>query len=116
MHNHVLDYLYRIEDKKPDKTAYTDGTAGLTFKEVANVTRSVGSFLAGKGIYRKPVVVFMQKSAMEIASFFGVIAGGCYYVPLDEEMDSVVPEGQGLEESQENVTTADEYSEESEEG
>ena len=28
----------------------------------------------------------MQKSAMEIASFFGVIAGGCYYVPLDEEM------------------------------
>ena len=86
MHNHVLDYLYRIEDKKPDKTAYTDGTAGLTFKEVANVTRSVGSFLAGKGIYRKPVVVFMQKSAMEIASFFGVIAGGCYYVPLDEEM------------------------------
>lgn len=86
MHNHVLDYLYRIEDKKPDKTAYTDGTSGLTFKEVANVTRSVGSFLAGKGIYRKPVVVFMQKSAMEIASFFGVIAGGCYYVPLDEEM------------------------------
>ena len=37
-------------------------------------------------------------------------------VPLDEEMDSVVPEGQGLEESQENVTTDDEYSEESEEG
>ena len=86
MHNHVLDYLYQIEDKKPDKIAYTDGTTGLTFKEVANVTKSVGSLLHAKGIYRKPVVVFMQKSAMEIAAFYGVIAGGCYYVPLDEEM------------------------------
>ena len=86
MHNHVLDYLYNIVDIKQDKIAYTDGTKGLTFREVYNVTQAIGSFLAKSEIYRKPVVVFMQKSAMEIATFFGVIAGGCYYVPLDEEM------------------------------
>ena len=37
-------------------------------------------------------------------------------VPLDEQLDTVVPEGQGVEEPQEDVATAEENTEESEEG
>jgi D-alanine--poly(phosphoribitol) ligase subunit 1 len=84
--NHVLKYLNEIVKKVPDKTAYSDGTVSLTFREVYAQSRSVGSFLYKKGIYKKPVVVFMQRAPREIAAFFGVITGGDFYVPVDEEM------------------------------
>lgn len=88
MQNHVLKYLNQIVRKKPDKLAFSDGTRSLTFREVYRYSRSVGSYLHIKGIYKKPVVVFMHKSPAEVTAFFGVIAGGCFYVPIDEEMPS----------------------------
>ncbi len=88
MQNHVLKYLNQIVRKKPDKLAYSDGTQSLTFREVYRYSRSIGSYLHRKGIYKKPVVVFMHKSPKEVTAFFGVIAGGCFYVPIDEEMPS----------------------------
>ena len=86
MQNNVLNYLNRIVREKPDKLAYSDGDQGLTFRQVYDQSRSVGSFLHDRGIYKKPVVVFMRKSPQEVAAFFGVVAGGCFYVPDDEEM------------------------------
>jgi amino acid adenylation domain-containing protein len=86
MHNHVLNYLNRIVREKPDKVAYSNGTVSLTFQQVYDISRSLGSFCHSKGIYKQPVVIFMQKSPEEIAAFFGVITGGNYYVPIDEEM------------------------------
>ncbi len=86
MQNNVLKYLKCIVAEKPDKLAFSDGTAGLTFQEVYDQSRGVGSYLHQKGIYKKPVVVFMRKAPKEVAAFFGVITGGCFYVPIDEEM------------------------------
>lgn len=86
MQNHVLNYLNAIVREKPDKTAYSDGNYSLTFKEVYQCSRSIGSFLHREGIYKKPIVVFMHKSPKEVAAFFGVVTGGCFYVPIDEEM------------------------------
>lgn len=86
MQNHVLKYLKEIVKAKPDKAAYSDGTNTLTFREVYEQSRSVGSFLHREGIYKRPVVVFMQRAPKEIAAFFGVVAGGDFYVPVDEEM------------------------------
>lgn len=82
----VLSYLYEIAPKKPDKIAFADEEVALTFKDVYDMTRAVGSYLLARGITRRPVVVFMRKSPREIAAFFGVIAAGSFYVPLDEEM------------------------------
>lgn len=86
MHHHVLNYLYDIVEKKPDKTAYSDGAESLSFREVYQQSRGIGSFLSKRGIYKRPIAVFMRKAPKEIAAFFGVIAGGCFYVPIDEEM------------------------------
>lgn len=86
MHNNVLNYLNDIVRVKPDKLAFSDGKNGLTFSEVYRLSRSVGTFLAHEGVYKKPVVVFMRKSPAEVAAFFGVVSGGCFYVPIDEEM------------------------------
>ena len=86
MHNNVLKYLNEIVQKCPDKIAYSDGSFELTFAQVYAQSRAIGSYLAAQGIHRKPVVVFMRKSPKEIATFFGIVSGGCYYVPVDEEM------------------------------
>ena len=88
MQKSVLNYLNQIVREKPDKMAYSDGTEGMTVREVYRYSRSIGSFLHEKGIYKKPIVVFMRKSPQEVTAFFGVIAGGCFYVPIDEEMPS----------------------------
>lgn len=88
MQSNVLEYLDNIVKEKPDKTAYSDGTLSLSFRETWQMSRKLGSFLHRKGIYKKPVVVFMQKSPREVAAFFGVVAGGDFYVPIDEEMPS----------------------------
>ena len=86
MQNHVLDYLDNIVVRQPEKTAFSNGTEALTFAQVYQQSRAVGTFLHDQGVYHKPVVVFMNKHPKEIAAFFGVITAGDFYVPIDEEM------------------------------
>lgn len=86
MQNHILDYLDAVVQKVPDKTAFSNGEEAMTFREIYHQSRAIGSFLANKGLYREPVVVFMGKHPKTITAFFGVIKGGNFYVPLDDEM------------------------------
>ncbi|MBR4084581.1 MAG: amino acid adenylation domain-containing protein [Lachnospiraceae bacterium] len=86
MQNHVLDYLNNIVLKKPDKVAFSNGVDHMTFSEVFDQSNAIGTYLLEKNIYRKPVVVFMNKHPKEVTAFFGVIRGGNFYVPIDEEM------------------------------
>ena len=89
MQNNVLDYMEETVRRVPDKIAFSNGKDSLSFKEVYDQSNSIGSWLHEKGIYKKPVVVFMNKHPKEITAFFGVIRGGCFYVPIDEEMPRV---------------------------
>lgn len=89
MQNNVMDYLNEIVKKCPDKVAYANETDAYTFQEVYDISRSMASYISGKGIYREPVVIFMRKHPREILSFFGVITAGCFYIPIDEEMPAV---------------------------
>lgn len=89
MQTHVLDYLMNAAETVPEKMAYSDGTEELSFREVYEQSRAVGTFLHNSGVYKEPVVIFMDKRPKTIAAFYGVIFGGDYYVPIDVEM----PEG-----------------------
>ena len=86
MQTHILDYLTDAVRYAPDKTAYSDGTDSLTFREVYEQSRSIGTFLCRNQVGREPVVVFMEKHPRTIAAFYGVISAGAYYVPIDVEM------------------------------
>ena len=86
MQNHVLDYLNDIVTKKPEKLAFANDVEGMTFQQVYDQSRAVGTYLYNKGVYHKPVVVFMNKHPKEVTAFFGVITAGDFYVPIDEEM------------------------------
>lgn len=78
--------MRHIVKEKPEKTAFSDGNVSLDFEQVYDISCRIGTFLHEKGVYKRPVVVFMRKSPAEVTAFFGVISGGCFYVPIDEEM------------------------------
>ena len=86
MINNVLNYLDEIVTKVPEKTAFANENEGFTFRQVYDQSRAVGTWLHKQQVYRKPVIVFMNKHPKTIIAFFGVITAGCYYVPIDEEM------------------------------
>lgn len=86
MQNHVLDYLDHTVKRVPDKVAFADDAVSYTFRELDEILCGIGTCLHDKGYYREPVLVFMRKSPKEVAAFFSVINGGCFYVPIDEEM------------------------------
>ena len=82
----ILDYLEEGAALHPRKIAFSNGTDSLSFSQLRRAIDGVGSFLIEKGYKKEPVVVFMEKHPKCVAAFFGVVAGGCYYVPLDDEM------------------------------
>ena len=86
MQTNILEYLERTVLVKPDKIAFANEEMGLTFSEVYNQARAIGTKLNREGYYGKPIVVFMCKHPTTLAAFFGAIYAGCYYVPLDDEM------------------------------
>ena len=45
MQNHVLDYLNNIVVRKPDKLAFANETEGMTFRQVYDQSRAIGTYL-----------------------------------------------------------------------
>ena len=86
MLTNVLEYLEQTVTRLPDKVAFANEEMGLTFGQVYDQARAIGSHLHREGFYKKPVVVFMKKHPKTIVAFLGTIYSGCFYVPLDEEM------------------------------
>ena len=89
MHNHVLKDLKNTVKMFPDKPAFCGENSVLTFKQLDDAIDRIGTFVLSEGIRKSPVVVFMEKSPEEVASFFGIIRAGSYYVPIDAEMPAV---------------------------
>jgi len=82
----ILQYLETTVRVVPDKAAVFDEETALSFRQLYDQARGIGSWLSREGLYRKPVVVFLKRSPRTIAAFLGAVYGGCFYVPLDAEM------------------------------
>ena len=86
MQTNILEYLEATAPRLPDKIAYSDGTDDLTFAELSHHAKALGSALAQRGYYRRPLAVLMKKHPNTVAAFYGCVYAGCFYVPLDIEM------------------------------
>lgn len=86
--NNIIDYLKNSVEQFPDKTAIADEKLGkVTYKELDNISRCIASSIIEKSdCYNNPIIVYMDKSLYEIASFYGVVYSGNYYVPIDISM------------------------------
>ncbi len=83
MRKNLLEYLYDNIDEKRDRVAFSDINGSLTFGKLYDISRRIGTKLSRVGVYREPVAIYMDRCPAMIAAFLGVLAGGCYYVPLD---------------------------------
>ncbi len=88
MQKNILEYLEYTAKRLPDKLAFSTGKEGMSFGEVIDGARAVGSALAEAGLYRESVLIFMDKHPHTVTAFWGVIYAGCFYVCLDEKMPS----------------------------
>ena len=82
----VLQYLESTVVRVPEKVAFAGEESELTFKQLSDQSRAVGSALASRGLYNEPIVVYMPKKPETVAAFFGCVYGGDFYVPIDPEM------------------------------
>ncbi len=85
MQYNILEYLEQSVARVPEKIAFSDEAARLTFSQLSAQAQAVGTALLHDGIYKQPVLVFMKKQAKTIAAFLGALYAGCFYVPLDED-------------------------------
>ncbi|MBR1857001.1 MAG: amino acid adenylation domain-containing protein [Oribacterium sp.] len=86
MIKNVLEYLEASEKTFPGKTAYMDKNGNITFGDLGDRARRLGSFLARKSVKGKPVAVFMEKSVNMILGFLGTVYAGGFYCPIDVTM------------------------------
>lgn len=86
MQKNILEYLEKTAITYKDKLAFSNGKEGLTFGEVYNRSRAIGSFLCDNGYYREPIAVIMDKHPNVLTAFWGSVYAGCFYACIDEKM------------------------------
>lgn len=86
MVKNVLEYLEQTEQKYSRKTAVEDGRTSLTYHQLLECSRKIGSGLAAASVPpQKPAVIFMEKSCLALASMLGAVYAGCFYVCVNPE-------------------------------
>ena len=75
----ILSYLENTARRIPEKTAVIDESRSASWRELLLFSRRVGTALAQRGAFGRPVAVYMEKSIPALCAFFGATyAGGCY--------------------------------------
>ena len=79
----ILEYLERSANRYPDKIAFADKDKEITYQQLVERSKSIGTALANRFSPKSPIPVFMEKGVDTIALFFGIVYAGCFYVMLD---------------------------------
>ena len=79
----VLDYLEQTASVYSDRIAVDDGKTTLTWKELRDNSKKIGTFLLDKSERQKPIVILMEKSTTTLSVMFGAVYAGCFYVMVD---------------------------------
>ena len=80
----ILEYLEESIKQVPDKTAYADECQSLTFREVYDSSRAIGTGLAKRGYFKTPAAILMDSRHIPyIQATLGILYAGCFYAPLD---------------------------------
>lgn len=82
----VAEWLDLSASKYPNKVAFSNGKYEFTFSQLQHYAKAIGSELARRGLFKKPIVIAIDKEPKAIACFLGCAYSGNFYVPLDLEM------------------------------
>lgn len=79
----VLEWLEETSARVPDKVAVRDEGSALTFGQLEERAREVGTWVSGRCAPRTPVALYLEKSSACLAAMMGVVYAGCFYSVLD---------------------------------
>ena len=82
MERSVLEWLEKRAASDPEKTGYSDGERSLSFRELMEKARSVGTYLLKKDPGPGPVAVMTGRSVDYIPLFLGAVYAGHAYAPV----------------------------------
>lgn len=82
----VLPWLDRWAAKKPDAAAFEGEKTCLTWRQLHDTAKRIGTYLARQLPPRVPVALCMDKSPMTVAAMLGVLEAGCFYTIIDVQM------------------------------
>ncbi|MBR2186101.1 MAG: amino acid adenylation domain-containing protein [Lachnospiraceae bacterium] len=82
MERSVLEWLEKRAASDPEKTGYSDGERSLSFRELMEKARSVGTYLLKKDPGPGPVAVMTGRSVDCIPLFLGAVYAGHAYAPV----------------------------------
>lgn len=82
----LTDYLDKTASRYPDKTAFIDPEREISFAGLREEACSIANVLISKDIFRRPVLIFMEKSVSMVSSFLGSAYSGNFYSPVDTKM------------------------------
>lgn len=86
MKANVTYWLDETAKRFPDKTAYADAKKEITFGELRRQARIIACELTEKGLFKKPVAVFLEKGVDVLTSFMGAAYSCNFYSPIDVDM------------------------------
>lgn len=85
----VLEYLENSTNNCSDKIAVIDENGKYTYKELTELSKKIGTRLTSYFEPRNPVPVLMEKGKDTLATFFGAVYAGCFYVLLNPDLPKV---------------------------
>lgn len=86
MKANVTYWLDETARRFPDKTAYADEKKEVTFVQLRAQARAIACELTERGLFKKPVAVFLEKGVAVLVSFMGVAYSCNFYSPIDVDM------------------------------
>ena len=86
MQINVLDYLERASKNFPDRIAYQDELEEVTFSQVAEEAKRIGSLLCRLVDKGQPIIVLVGKHVHVPSLYMGVVYAGCFYIPLSTDL------------------------------
>lgn len=84
----VMSCLDNSAGTYPDNIAAADGQAALTYRQLLEQARRIGTALSNKlnGARGRPVFVCIGRWVESLPAFFGTAASGNFYVPIDPSL------------------------------
>ncbi len=86
MKANVTYWLDESADRLPEKPAFVDEEKSVTFRELQKQAKALATQMIEKGLFKKPVVVYMEKGVDVLVSFMGAAYSCNFYSPIDVDM------------------------------
>lgn len=87
--SNVLEWLEESVDLYGEKTAVIDEKGSLTYKQLLENSKRIGTALSRNVEMRTPVAILADKGTDTLCTFFGSVYAGCFYVLFNPELPIV---------------------------